>query len=37
VTDERQRVRWIEADERRAVDPDRRALHDVLAAEDMSQ
>jgi molybdopterin-guanine dinucleotide biosynthesis protein A len=36
LTDEPRRVRWIEEDELRAVDPDLRALHNVNAPEDMS-
>lgn len=36
LTDEPLRVRWIEEDELRAIDPDLRALHNVNAPEDMS-
>ena len=36
LTDEPLRVRWIEEDALRAVDPDLRALHNVNAPEDMS-
>jgi hypothetical protein len=36
LTDEPLRVRWIEEGELRAVDPQRRALHNVNAPEDMS-
>ena len=37
LTDESLRVRWIEEDELRAVDPHLRALHNVNAPEDMSR
>jgi len=37
LTDEPLRVRWIEEDDVRAVDPDLRALHNVNAPEDLSR